>query len=211
MATKKYISFERLTEYDSLIKAEIAEGDAGVKSYIGEIPVVEGEETPATVIAYIQKKTSGIATSDNLAALSDRVTDAENAIDDIEADYLTSEDKTELTNAIATAKQEAITAVLGEGTDADFDTLKEVADWILSDTTGAAALQTDVATLKTEMDAVDDRLTTVEGAVATKAEQEALEAAVARIAANESAIAANASAIAAFTPITTGEIESLFA
>lgn len=81
----------------------------------------------------------------------------------VEDDYLKAADKTELTNAIATAKQEAIATVLGEGTDADFDTLKEVADWILSDTTGAAALQTDVATLKGEMDAVEGRMDTAEG------------------------------------------------
>ena len=34
MATKKYLSLERLTEYDELIKAEIAEGDQSVKSYV---------------------------------------------------------------------------------------------------------------------------------------------------------------------------------
>ena len=34
MAIKKYLSLERLTEYDELIKAEIAEGDSGVKSYV---------------------------------------------------------------------------------------------------------------------------------------------------------------------------------
>lgn len=34
MATKKFLSLERLTEYDALIKAEIAEGDASVKSYV---------------------------------------------------------------------------------------------------------------------------------------------------------------------------------
>ena len=34
MATKKYLSLERLTDYDELIKTEIAEGDASVKSYV---------------------------------------------------------------------------------------------------------------------------------------------------------------------------------
>lgn len=68
----------------------------------------------------------------------------------VEGDYLKTADKTELTEAIATAKQEAIATVLGEGTSADFDTLKEVADWILSDTTGAAALQKDVADIKAD-------------------------------------------------------------
>ena len=36
--------------------------------------------------------------------------------------------------------------------DADFDTLKEIADWILNDKTGAAALQNDVADLKDVVD-----------------------------------------------------------
>lgn len=37
------------------------------------------------------------------------------------------------------------------GADADFDTLKEVADWIKSDTTGAAKMQKDVADLRDEV------------------------------------------------------------
>lgn len=92
----------------------------------------------------------------------------------VEDDYLKAADKTELTEAIATAKEEAIATVLGEGVDADFDTLKEVAEWILSDTTGAAAMQTDVATLKGEMDAVEGRMDTAEGDI------EALEGEVAK-------------------------------
>lgn len=72
----------------------------------------------------------------------------------IESDYLKAEDKTELEGKIADAKAEAISeavaTVLGEGTDEDFDTLKEVADWILSDTTGAAALITRVSTIESD-------------------------------------------------------------
>lgn len=41
---------------------------------------------------------------------------------------------------VATAKQEAIDAILGGTVDANFDTLKEVAAWIQSDTTDSAAL-----------------------------------------------------------------------
>lgn len=47
--------------------------------------------------------------------------------------------KTETDSAVATAKQEAIEAVLGGVTD-DFDTLKEVAAWIQADTTNSTAL-----------------------------------------------------------------------
>lgn len=41
-----------------------------------------------------------------------------------------------------------IAEVVGEGVDNKFDTLREVADWILNDTSGAAKLQNDVAELK---------------------------------------------------------------
>lgn len=50
------------------------------------------------------------------------------------------------TGEVETAKNEAIeaavTRVLGEGVNEDFDTLKEVAEWILSDTSGAANIIT---------------------------------------------------------------------
>ena len=47
--------------------------------------------------------------------------------------------KAQTNSAIATAKQEAIEAVL-DGVTEDYDTLKEVAAWIASDTTNSAAL-----------------------------------------------------------------------
>lgn len=72
----------------------------------------------------------------------------------IEDDYLKAADKTTLESAIATAKteaiEEAVASVLGEGVNEDFDTLKEVADWILSDTSGAAALITRVSTIEND-------------------------------------------------------------
>lgn len=55
----------------------------------------------------------------------------------------------------------AVAAIVA-GADSDFDTLKEVADWILSDTTGAAGLQTtvsghteDIKEINDELDALD--------------------------------------------------------
>lgn len=65
------------------------------------------------------------------------------------AGYLDESDKEELTNAIATAKSEAIEAIMGEaGIDEKYDTLKEVADWILSDTTNSSQLITRVSTIE---------------------------------------------------------------
>lgn len=66
----------------------------------------------------------------------------------VEADYLKAADKTELTEAIATAKTEAIETVLGEAVPEDFDTLKEVAEWIQADTTASAQLVTRVSNIE---------------------------------------------------------------
>ena len=149
---------------------------ARVTSVEGDVATIKGDYLKAADKTALEGKITAEETARTQAdeGLSARI----KAVED---DYLKSADKTELTNAIATAKQEAIATVLGEGVDADFDTLKEVADWILSDTTGAAALQTDVATLKEEMDAVEadveqaqKDIDAVEAAVATKAEAQAL-------------------------------------
>lgn len=40
--------------------------------------------------------------------------------------------------------------------DADFDTLKEIADWILNDTTGAADMANDIATLQGQLAGIED-------------------------------------------------------
>ena len=61
------------------------------------------------------------------------------------------------------AAADAVAAVVA-GAPSDFDTLKEVADWIKSDTTGAAALQTDVAGLKTDVTGLKTKVSTLESA-----------------------------------------------
>ena len=111
-----------------------------------------------------------IATSDSLQSLT-------NKVEAIEAAYATSASVTDLRTAYENgytalqtriaANESAITTLNGSaqtqgsvayqvaegiagvvaGADADFDTLKEVADWIKSDTTGAAAMQTAISTL----------------------------------------------------------------
>lgn len=75
-----------------------------MKTYVGTIP--EGA-TSTNVVAYVQEKTSGIATSENLQELTNRVAQAETDIDNIEKDYLKAADKTELSNAIAAEKTRA--------------------------------------------------------------------------------------------------------
>ncbi len=67
----------------------------------------------------------------------------------IEDDYLTSADKESLTSAIEKAKEDAILSIMGSaGVDEKYDTLKEIADWILSDTTASAELVTRVSNIE---------------------------------------------------------------
>lgn len=107
-----------------------------------KIGTVEENKTVVQMITEAQEA----ATYDD-TALSGRVTAIEN-------DYLKTTDKTALQSEISTAKAEAISeavaAVVGEGTSADFDTLKEIADWILSDTTGAASLVTRISAIESD-------------------------------------------------------------
>lgn len=58
---------------------------------------------------------------------------------------------TELIESLVT---EEVTKVVA-GADADFDTLKEVADWIKNDKTGAAKMQVDIGTLKTDLEHIE--------------------------------------------------------
>ena len=95
----------------------------------------------------------------------------------IEGDYLKAVDKTALEGKITEesnkAKTDAITAIMGEaGIDEKYDTLKEIADWILSDTTASAELITRVTNIekdylkgadKTELQGEIDALETLVG------------------------------------------------
>lgn len=80
-----------------------------LETYVGTIP----ETSEATnIVAYVQEKTSGIATDTALTELTGRVAQAETDIDNIEKDYLKAADKTELQGNInAKADQTALDAV----------------------------------------------------------------------------------------------------
>ena len=87
-------------------------------------------------------------------------------------------------NAAAAAEVAKIVA----NADADFDTLKEIADWILNDTTGAADMANDIAALQAQMAGVDE---TVVKSIAA-----AIEAALKVDGADKYALASELSALA---------------
>lgn len=111
----------------------------GINSKIGT--VTEGK----TVVEMINDAKTEATYDDT--ALSGRVST-------IEGDYLKAADKTAIENKmatdIATAKTEAIETILGEAVPEDFDTLKEIAAWIQSDTTASAQLVTRVTNIEND-------------------------------------------------------------
>lgn len=89
---------------------------SNLTTYVGSIPNGEdGNPVATSVIAYINKKTDGIATSGNLEALGARVTTAEGDIDKLEASLAEGGD---------TAKAIAAAKAAGDGAQADVDALE---------------------------------------------------------------------------------------
>ena len=124
-----YVSFDKLSYYDGKIKSFIADADTVVKNALeGQINLVAGSvdtlsgkvgNIPAdsgatSVIDYINKKTTGIASSETVNGIDARLTQAEKDIDAIEKDYLKASDKTEL-NGLITANTNAIATLNGTG------------------------------------------------------------------------------------------------
>ena len=150
--------------------ADNASGIEAINTKIGN--VAEGK----TIVKMISDAQTAATYDDT--ALAGRVSA-------IEGDYLKAADKTALETKmatdIATAKTEAIETVLGEAVPENFDTLKEVAAWIQSDTTASAELitrvtniendylkGTDKTALQGEIDALETFVGTLpEGAVST--------------------------------------------
>ena len=156
-----------------LIK-DVADNTSGIEAINTKIGIVAEGKTVVEMIS--DAKTEAIYDD---TALIGRVAA-------IEGDYLKAADKTALEAKMAadisTAKTETVAAIMGEaGIDEKYDTLKEIADWILSDTTSSAELITrvtniendylkgeDKTVLQGEIDALETFVGTLpEGAIST--------------------------------------------
>lgn len=137
---------------------------SAVETTVGnaESGLVKDVADNTTAIANINTKIGTVAENKTLVEM---ISDAQTAAtyDDtalvgrvaaIEGDYLKAADKTaietKMATDIATAKTEAIETVLGEAVPEDFDTLKEIAAWIQSDTTASAQLVTRVTNIEND-------------------------------------------------------------
>lgn len=162
----------------------------GVKTRIDALEGTVGDENNGLVKDVADNTASINAVNNKIGSVADGKTlvemITEAAYDDttlagrvatIEGDYLKAADKTALEGKITEesnkAKTDAIAAIMGEaGIDEKYDTLKEIADWILSDTTASAQLITRVTNIekdylkgadKTELQGEIDALETLVG------------------------------------------------
>jgi hypothetical protein len=110
---------------------------------------------------------------------------------------LVGEDANMSARAIAAAEVAKIVA----DADASFDTLKEIADWIMSDTTGAASMTADIAALEAKLAGVDE---TVVKSIAA-----AIEAALKVDGADKYALASTVSGLAGQLETIAGQITAL--
>ena len=154
--------------------ADKAQGEVdALENYVGTFTASEGVDT---VVKYIDAKTANIASDEALGALTERVTQAETDIDNIEKDYLKAADKTELSDAIGAEKTRAEGIESGLRTDVDAikgDYLKEEDKTELQGNIDGVA--EDVAEIAGDYLKAADK-TELEGKINAKADQTALDA-----------------------------------
>lgn len=148
MATdiKKFLDQAGVSTLWSRVAEEVAKVDAkAVKNaediavHAGDIATMKGQIAALEAGTYDDTELRGLI-GDNADAIADNVA----AIAILNGDAATTGSVANTANAAAAAKVAEIVA----GADANFDTLKEIADWILNDTTGAADMANDIAALQ---------------------------------------------------------------
>ena len=148
MATdiKKFLDQAGVSTLWSRVAEEVAKVDAkavknaeDIATHAGDIATMKGQIAALEAGTYDDTELRGLI-GDNAGAIADNVA----AIAILNGDAATAGSVANTANAAAAAKVAEIVA----NADADFDTLKEIADWILNDTTGAADMANDIAALQ---------------------------------------------------------------
>ena len=160
-----------------------ANKDAVVLSETQKYTDGEIDKVEATIATLTETVGTKAAASD-VTALTTRVTDAEGEIDTLQSEM-------DAVEAKAAANETAI------GT--------------LNTTVAGKAAQTDLDNAVARIATNEGAISTLNGTVADKADADDLDAAVERIAKNEGDIATLTSAVNSFTPITSDEVNTLFA
>ncbi len=151
MATdvKKFLNQEGVSTLWSRVAAEVKKVDDKAGKNAEDIVVLQGKVDALEKGTYNDTEVRNLiannatAIGENAGNISANAT----AIATLNSDVNTAGSVAHTATAIAAAKVAEIVA----NADADFDTLKEIADWILNDTTGAADMANDIKALQDQM------------------------------------------------------------
>ena len=128
----------KLSQFQTGLTAAKNYTDAKVKTVSDLVGALPEGATASTVVGYVDEKTAGIASDAALQALNGKV------------NALVGEDTNKSARAIAAEE----TAKIVAGADASYDTLKEIADWISSHSTDAAAMNSAILALQAIVDGI---------------------------------------------------------
>ena len=128
----------KLSQFQTGLTAAKNYTDTKVKTVSDLVGTLPESATASTVVGYVDEKTAGIASDAALQDLNGKVT------------TLVGEDTNKSARAIAAEE----TAKIVAGADASYDTLKEIADWISSHTTDAAAMNSAILALQAIVDGI---------------------------------------------------------
>ena len=143
---QKFLNQEGVSTLWTRIAEEVSKVDTKVAGHETRLAAAEGKIDALEKGTYDDTEVRGLI-ADNASDIADNVIAiAANtaAIEKLNGNVETVGSVANTATAIAAAKVAEIVA----NADADFDTLKEIADWILNDTTGAADMANDIAALQ---------------------------------------------------------------
>lgn len=151
--SKKFLDSAGVSTLWARIKAELEPQQSAINTLnttVGEHTTTIGEHTAAIAdhAAKIAALEAGTYDDTELRGLIGGNTAA---IETLNGDAETAGSVAHTATTVVAAKIAEIVA----GADANFDTLKEIADWILNDTTGAADMANDIAALQAQMAGVE--------------------------------------------------------
>lgn len=137
----------RVAEEVAKVDSKASTNAEAIAEHAGKIQTMEGKIAALEAGTYDDSEVRGLigTNATNIQANADAIALLNNTADVAGSVAHTA-------NAAAAAKVAEIVA----NADADFDTLKEIADWILNDTTGAADMANDIKALQDQLVGIED-------------------------------------------------------
>ena len=171
--------WSRVAEEVKKVDDKAAKNAQDIAAHAGKIQTMEGQIAALEAGTYDDTAVRELITANDTAIKANAA-----AITTLNSGAEVAGSVANTANAAAAAKVAEIVA----GADANFDTLKEIADWILNDTTGAADMANDIAALEAKMEGIES---TVVAKIAAE-----IEAALKAEGADKYALASDLSALA---------------